>query len=99
MAFSTGTGVLTFIDLAIRIFLQNAGLLPESYEKLASDFKFALYVSHIDRESSCCLELCEKIQMYCIEHGFDNFQLYVRLSQEHGKKLGMPYWTKDWIKQ
>ena len=59
MAFTAGTGILTFIDLVYRIYLQNINKLPDKCERLHPQFKLVLYVSFQDRASSCCLELCE----------------------------------------
>jgi len=99
IAFTTGTGVLVFIDLVVRIFLENLNSLPDDYEKLPPDFKFVLYVSFRDRESSCCLELCEKVLEFCKTNGFDNFDLYVRLSKINGKSTGLEHWDKTWMCQ
>jgi len=81
LAFTAGTGILVFIDLVMRIFLQNIGVLPEGYERFPANFKFILYGSFPDKASGCCVDMCEKVSKFCKMFGFQNFELYLRLSK------------------
>lgn len=95
VAFSAGTGALAFIDLVLRIFLSNIGAVQDKDEKLHDQFIFVLYQSFQNRESSCCLEMLEKVAEFNDKFGFKNFSLKLRLSNVKGKHN--QYWTKAFV--
>ena len=60
------------------------------------DFRFVLYVSFANRESSMGLELCEALDEFCKKHNLDTFRLVTRLSQGYtGAKP--PRWDYNYI--
>lgn len=62
VAFTGGTGVLTFLDLVALILRANLGLLNTEDIPIfgtKSTFKFILYVSFASRKDSLALDLME----------------------------------------
>ena len=54
-----------------------------------------MYVSFVDKPSSCCLEMCELVHEFCQKHGFTNFELYMRLSSV--KNENSKRWDKTFL--
>ena len=85
VAFAAGTGVLPFMDLVGLIALKNLGLsqyLGEA-DNIEAGFKLKLFVSFQSRADSIGLDLCENLHSFCKTKGIDNFELFVRLSNEN----------------
>ena len=63
---------------------------------LVGNFKLYLFVSFPNRQDSIALELFEALANYCNRHGLQNFDLYVRLSQEDQNPKR---WDQDFVLQ
>ena len=112
IAFSAGTGSLVYLDLVSALLLRNrfkgtGKKIPEDLDEdqIDDDFKFHLYVSFQNQESSIGLDLCTKLMKMNKQFGIDNFKLTVRLSDgaddEIDEDSGVEYlkrrWNKDFI--
>ena len=99
IAFASGAGVLSFLDLVAHIALTNLNILnpDENAEDCIqpNNFKLYLYVSHYSWMESIGLDLCETLQTFCDNNDYDNFELYVCLKQEG---INRRQWDYDFIK-
>ena len=69
-------------------------------DQIHDDFKFHLYVSFQNQESSISLDLCKKLMRMNKQFGIDNFKLTVRLSagaeDEIDEESGVEYLKRRW---
>ena len=77
VAFASGTGILSFLDLIAHIALTNLKILNSQdthYDCIQPyNFKLYLYVSHFSWMESIGLDLCEELSAFCENNGLDNF--------------------------
>jgi len=67
--------------------------------QISDDFKFHLFVSFQNKESSIALDLCIKLAQMNAKLGLDNFKLTVRLSNEKGavdEESGVQFLKDRW---
>lgn len=95
IAFTAGTGILAFVDLAALMLRANLGLLsqeelPPQFRQ-GSTFKFILYVACESKQEGIGYELLEGLQEVTKKRGLKNFELIVRLSGSGSR------WDADYI--
>lgn len=93
IAFSGGTGCLTFIQLVAAI--SKSVLGAQDGPEFGPNFKLILYLSFQSRAESICIELCEKLQQICEKKANLKFEVKIRLSKEG---VNAERWSQSWIK-
>ncbi|CDW73069.1 cytochrome b5-like heme steroid binding domain containing protein [Stylonychia lemnae] len=84
IAFSAGTGILTFLDLVAYLIRKNLGLLPpdEDQQTDSHSFKLILFASFRQRGESIGDELCRGLLQISQKLKIHNFEYYVRYSEQ-----------------
>ena len=96
MAFTAGTGILVFMDLVMRIYLTLLGALPKE-QMLHPEFRFVLYASFQNKDEASGLELAEKLNDICLQFGYNNFELFMRMNGKN--RVGKPQrWNDKFIR-
>lgn len=55
---------------------------PEEFKWFPKDFVFELNLAYAARKGAIGLDLCEALFNFNMKHGFDNFKLTTRISNE-----------------
>lgn len=84
IAFTGGTGILSFMDFVAAIARHNLGIGEPL--KFGENFKFILYASFSNRGDSLGLQLCEALDQFCKDKGIKNFMFVARLRLENINK-------------
>ena len=93
MIFCAGTGILPFLDLIVKMLLQELGILPIDDEKLHINFKLILYAGFQSREDSIALPVLEALVKICKQKGHeDRFRFIPRYSNSK-----TPRWDYDFV--
>ncbi|CDW73578.1 cytochrome b5-like heme steroid binding domain containing protein [Stylonychia lemnae] len=100
IAFTAGTGILTFIDLIANILLQNLEYLrlPSQSKNIQNPImakKFILFASFPCEQEVIGLELCQGLDNLCKQFSLDNFEFKLRLSNEKGNTR----WNYQFLKE
>lgn len=97
IAFTAGTGVLAFVDLAALMLRANLGMIPPEdlppHFKAGSTFKLVLYVSFENKKDGIAFDLLEGLYDITQKRGLKNFDIVIRLSVTGSR------WDADFIKR
>jgi len=92
IAFTGGTGILSFMDLVAAIARHNLGI-GEPLE-FGENFKLIVYASFSSRDDALGMELCEALDQFCKDKGIKNFMFVARLRMEN---LNKERWNDGFI--